>query len=284
MKQKWSKIKAIISEWFILTSVFILGAIILAYAIVNRESMSHLGWALLVGIILSLVIFAIALIKAMREGFAGRWMAILVLAVGLLFILYLAYNLRQIEPADWAQIMLMFALVAVALLSSMSAIRQANASVKMAVEMREQRYDMVRPVIDIERRTEAEEQIGEGFAAKEEDFSYGLWCVLRNIGVGPATDVWSFIKTETFVKGEKSESRPWAFGTLAIGEMTRKVKLSPEQRGNRWFLAAYYRDVHGRDIESIREVSIDKDVEKGILRWNLGPLETRVIPKEEFPK
>lgn len=93
---------------------------------------------------------------------------------------------------------------------------------KMAEEMREQRYDSVRPVIDIEHIADkliGDELLEEGFGATRDDYSKGLHCKLRNIGVGPAIDVYSFI---THVYNER---QPWDFGTLAIKEETQKKAI-----------------------------------------------------------
>jgi Ca2+/Na+ antiporter len=102
---------------------------------------------LIVVIVLSLILYIFALIKARKEGFTRRWIAILVLALGLLFITYLAYNTSKIEPAGWAQILLMLVLVSVTGFYAWSASRQADANVKMAEEMKEQRIMASRPLI-----------------------------------------------------------------------------------------------------------------------------------------
>lgn len=157
--------------------------------------------------------------------------------------------------------------------------QQADASVEMAEEMREQRYDTVRPVIDFEHReSELTRIIAKGVTIKEEEeiiYSCGLRCVLHNIGIGPATDVYSFTLTVS------SERRQWDFGSLTIkGEMTPEIPLFLEQKGDRRFLVAYYRDVYGRCFESSREVSVD--MEKNA--WSIGPLKIRKIAEEELPR
>ena len=143
--------------------------------------------------------------------------------------------------------------------------QQADASVKMAEEMREQRYDSVRPIIDIERKPESRELAKQAYG----DFSEGLLCILRNIGVGPATDVYSFVHIDC-----KCQLHP--FGALAKNGEIEKLPLSLKQRNGRNVLVAYYRDVYDRCFESSREVK------KGVVQ--LGPLEIRKIPKEECPK
>jgi hypothetical protein len=73
--------------------------------------------------------------------------SLFVLALGILFIVYIAYNVRRIEPADHAQIILLLGLVAVTGVYAMSTARHADASVKMAEEVREQRITASRPLI-----------------------------------------------------------------------------------------------------------------------------------------
>ena len=151
--------------------------------------------------------------------------------------------------------------------------KQAEASVKMAEEMREQRYDAVRPVIDIYRDQTDEDKLPEAFAGKSGDTSRGLACVLHNIGLGPAIDLYSFVQNPFSGKRQHYD-----FGTIATGEKTPKMNLSVKQKDGRMALLAYYKDVYGRAFESSREVSSDK--EKG---WQLGPLKIRPVMEDELP-
>ncbi len=231
-----------------------------------------LEWTLIVGIVLSLALCTVALIRAFKEGFTRRWIAVLVLGLGFLFIIYVAYNSDKIEPAAQAQIMLMVGLLAVTGVYALSAARQADASVKMAKEMREQRYDSVRPVVDIRRKVVESRQLNEALAAREENFQYGLSCVLHNVGLGPAIDMYSFIQVS------EAERQRYDFGTLAIGEKTLPADLSLNHNDNQTALITYYKDVYGRTFKSRREVSVDK--EKG---WELGPLQVCLV-EENKPK
>ncbi len=111
--------------------------------------------------------------------------------------------------------------------------KQANASTKMATEMQNQRYDMVRPVIDFERATTGEELIAEGFAAKAQDYNHGLKCMLCNIGIGPAIDIYSFINPTYGTRQLHN------FVTIAAGDIkTYGWNFHLEQRDNLWFLVA----------------------------------------------
>jgi len=276
MKEWFRKIKAIIRDWSILIVVSILDLSLLAYGIANQDSMTALAWALLAVIILALTFYGFSLRKATKESFPNKWIAYTVLSLGILFIIYLVPHSSEIKPADWAEILLMLGLVAVTGLYAMSAFRQAKASEKMAEEMKEQRYNSVRPLIDI-RHIEHGESWAESEALRTEqrkeaygDYSQGLSCRLHNIGVGPATDVYSFVQTPD----GKCQLLP--FGALAEDGKTDKYRLSLKQSDNRTVLIAYYRDVYDNCFESSREVITGK--------VHLGQLKIRKIPKEESPK
>jgi hypothetical protein len=146
--------------------------------------------------------------------------------------------------------------------------RQADASVKMAEEMANTRYDAFRPIIDIvEMPMEPTEKVKKAFDAGDGKFPEELPCVLRNIGIGPAIGVSSFI-----IVPSNSGQRPWDLGTIPAKEETAEIRLSLQQAGSRMVLAAYYKDVYGRDIESKREVTLDKERHS----WKIHPLETQV--------
>lgn len=227
------------------------------------------------------VIFLITVLKrVIKKGkFTARDRAvpIVILGVGFLYVIALVFHYSgEIEASERIQILLMFGLVAVTSFYAWSASRQADASTEMAEEMKEQRYDSVRPLIDI-RRIEHGESWAESQALLTEqrkeaygDYSQGLSCRLHNIGVGPATDVYSFVQTPD----GKCQLLP--FGALAEDGKTDKYRLSLKQSDNRTVLIAYYRDIYDNCFESSREVI------KG--KVHLGQLKIRKIPKEEFPK
>ncbi len=64
-----------------------------------------------------------------------------------LLLIYLILNTYIIGPADFVQIILIFGLVLATTLYAFSAAKQANASVKMAEEMREQRLTISQPLL-----------------------------------------------------------------------------------------------------------------------------------------
>lgn len=157
---------------------------------------------------------------------------------------------------------------------------QAKASIKMAEEMREQRYDTVRPVIDIVTMELSPRELFKlAYAAKEGKLPKDLPCKLRNVGVGPAIELYSFIED---VEDTKGNPRRWDFGTLPVATgkeewgYTREMRLLLMQRGNQMALVAYYKDVYGNPFESSREVRVGA--------VNPDPLQIREITEEELPK
>ena len=178
--------------------------------------------------------------------------------------------LRAFNQIDTAQTLEIAALTTLVLITAWYAKHTAT----MAKEMREQRYDAFRPIIDIvEMPIEPTERVKKAFDAGDGKFPEELPCVLRNIGVGPAIGVSSFI-----IVPSNGGQRSWDFGTIAVGEKTSEFRLSPQQIGDRMFLVAYYKDVYGRDVESRREVTLDKERHG----WKIHPMETQVrkITKE----
>ncbi len=145
---------------------------------------------------------------------------------------------------------------------------QAAASVKMAEEMRDTRYDALRPIIDIVNIPQTPIELASSAYTKE--LPKELPCKLRNIGVGPATDVYSFVYHGSDERGR------YNFGTIVIGKETDPVRLSLSQKDDHWFLVAYYKDVYDRWFKSSREVR------RGAV--NPDPLKIREITEEELPK
>ena len=148
---------------------------------------------LIVAIILVLAIFIIELVQVIigRKRPTISPITIILLVLVLLFTVFLTYRASELESADWAQIILMIALVAVTAFSTLSVSKQADASVKMAEEMKEQRYDALRPIIDIANIQHMPIELARQAYAKEPPKE--LACKLCNVGAGPATDVYSFV-------------------------------------------------------------------------------------------
>jgi hypothetical protein len=157
--------------------------------------------------------------------------------------------------------------------------QQADASMKMAEEMREQRYDSVRPIIDfkrqvinIQREEDLHIQTAEALAASSGNTSRGLSCELHNIGLGPAIDVYSFVQLPSGNRMRRD------FGTVPKDTNTNAMNLSIEYPENRIALGVYYKDIYSRAFESSREVSANQDGS-----WTLGPLITRQVEEDELP-
>lgn len=240
--------------------------------------MNILQFTQIIAIVVVWLIYIYGLFKVIRGRSANKWNIVLGFTFATLLIVYLTLKAYTIAPADFVQIMLTFGLVLATIQYAISAAKQADVSVKMAKEMKKQRYDTVRPVIDIYRDPTDEDKMSEAFAAIKGDASQGLSCALHNVGLGPAIDLYSFVQTS-------SGSQSYDCGTLAVGEKTSRMKLSMINEINKdhpsdLLLAALYRDVYDRDFISSREVSVDKE-RKGA--WSIGPLKI-VLVKESKPQ
>jgi len=241
--------------------------------VVNNWIAANLIWITLAIAIVVLIYLVFTIIQTIRKKrrFVSQ-LNIILLILGLMFLIFLTYRASEIEGADWGQIILMIGLVAITAAYASSAEKQANASVKMAEAMRNQRYDTVRPVIDFKLQELYPVTTKEGLTIEERekaDLAIFPGCKLHNIGIGSATDVYSFTLT---VGGER---RQLYLGSLVKGATTEEAILSTEQRGDCWFLVAYYRDAYGQSFESSREVHLDVETGKPLL----GPL--RIIPVKE---
>jgi len=188
---------------------------------------------LLLAIVVSLTVSGYVLIKATREGFTIRWTAFLMLALGLLFVVYLAYTAREIHPADGAQIMLVTGLVAVTGVHALSASRQADASVKMAEEMRHARF----PAIKI------------GWIGPDSTEEKVI-AVFKNTGLGPALNLKCYLAHDTF----NFQYKDVGYTVMEVGE-EHTISFP---RGNFDFkeraglgINCDYRSVYGESFRSI---------------------------------
>ncbi len=220
---------------------------------------------------------------SLRSLISGRCWVISTRLIGTIFVLlvvtYLFLNLQKIQADNWVLISLYVGLVGITALYAISTHRQAEASVKMAEEMREQRYDAVHPVIDIQKEESPDAHVSQGLVALFEDTSRGLSCILHNIGIGPAIGVYSFIED---ARGETCR-RDFGSIPVAIGEeqmgYTPEIRLFLETRNNHRALVAYYKDVYGNFFESSREVTLNKEKSA----CEIGSLQIRPIKEDELP-
>lgn len=156
---------------------------------------------------------------------------------------------------DWIQAISMVILVAVTVVYawrthviSKATKQQADASMRMAEEMREQRYDSVRPVIDFRWRDSESISGGALMVGAKGEVPSELRGQLHNVGIGPAIDLYSFSKVN-----QDSHHR-YDFEVLKAGELSHQVALSVSQDGSVGILEAYYRDVYGRTFRSRIEI------------------------------
>jgi hypothetical protein len=151
----------------------------------------------------------------------------------------------------------------------------------MAEEMKEQRYDMFRPVIDIE---EINSDLGPGYlgindrqTTDDEKISTNPFeCVLRNYGAGAAIDIYS-----VYEHIRSGVIRP-SIGNIQANE-SKKIRSVPndlkfikaQKLGSQWFLVVYYRDVYGRCFETKRSVNLEGET------FKIGSFTYRKLDKQK---
>ena len=94
---------------------------------------------LIIAFILAYILLLYAMIRVGTRGTLGWITTVVGALIGLLLIVYLIANITNIVPADWAQILILLGLVAVTGMYALSTRKQADASMKMAEEMRNAR-------------------------------------------------------------------------------------------------------------------------------------------------
>ena len=114
---------------------------------------------IIVAIVLVLIVFILSLVQTIKGKRPIGVLPIILLILGLLFVVFLTYRARELEAANWAEILLLIGLVTITAV-------YANASVKMAEEMERQTIMSSRPYI-IQKpihRTDEEGEIWEEFS------------------------------------------------------------------------------------------------------------------------
>ena len=193
-----------------------------------------MGTVLLIPGYLFIAIAVILLITTLRrvikkEKFTARDRAvpIILIGVGFLFVIALVFHYSgEIQLSDRIQILLMFGLVAVTSFYAWSASRQADASVKMAKEMKEQRLSEARPYLLLRLDLAYDELLQwdtyQGKLAPEE-----FKVTIRNAGKGPAINLEASLwhSTEIYpsdTKGYLASDQEWEATisklTVGIGE------------------------------------------------------------------
>jgi hypothetical protein len=183
----------------------------------------------------------------------------------------------SVPPIEWlndnsaaVQAIAVVVLVIVTAVYAKAARTQAKANVEMARQMREQRYAACFPLVDavflgfLER--DSSEGLEEALAASAGQCPEVRRGYVQNFGLGPALDV------EFYIKGPGMQPCLWKVGALAVGQVTPAppdtnqgllVWLQPiEGTEQSRILRIHYRDVYGRQIESTRRVTADRDEQK----------------------
>jgi len=155
--------------------------------------MNILQYAQIIAIVVLWVIYIYGLFKVIRGRSANKWNIVLGFTFATLLLFHLTLNAYTIASADWVQIMLTFGLVLATIQYAISAAKQADASMKMAEEMREQRIISSRPVI-IQRAVYKDSdwpdiKIGWTGIIPSKTASYFSHFEVHNEGSGPAIEV-----------------------------------------------------------------------------------------------
>jgi len=165
------------------------------------------------------------------------------------------------------EILVLFTLVLITGLYAERTLRIAKASEKQASEIKEQRLDMVLPILDIlwDPASHPQESHQSG------DWSQGFDCVLRNVGLGPASDVWAYLIIED------TNARPMSMKTLEPREQTEIAKFAAlfHMEGYRGIIV-HYKDAHNRWFSSERRIEWDEESQLFIF----GQLTINRIPPE----
>ena len=131
---------------------------------------------------------------------------------------------------------------------SKAAREQADTSVKMAEEMKKQRYDALHPIIDFRFRDSESRSGGTLGIGTRKEVPSELHGQLCNIGVGPTIDLYYFSKVNQV-------NRPrYDFEALKAGELSHQVALSVSQEGSIGILEVYYRSVYDDLFKSRVEI------------------------------
>jgi hypothetical protein len=140
---------------------------------------------------------------------------------------------------------------------------------KMAKEMKKQRYDNLRPIIDIQFDTSYATFLGFQMSNIEELENQNCPCILHNIGAGPAVDIYSY----SYMTNDNNEhiQEKCGIGTLKKDETTGMKNLSVITENSKHYLLIKYKDIFGRVIESRREINGERT------NWKLGELKTGAL-------
>jgi hypothetical protein len=148
-------------------------------------------------------------------------------------------------------------------------------------EMKDQRYDAFRPVIDFD---EINNDQGPAFmrtdnrpTTDDEKISTNPFeCVLRNYGAGAAIDIYSIYEHISPKASRASIGNLQAKESKNIRSVPNDLKFIKARKiGSQWFLVVYYRDVYSRCFETKRRVSLEGD------SFKIGSFEYRELDKQK---
>lgn len=242
------------------------------------------------------VIFSITILRGIikKEKFTARDNArfLIIALMGLAYIITLAFQYSgEIGLSEKLQILLTFGLVAVTTFYAWSAFRQADANVKMAEEMKEQRYSESLPLL-------VPDVIQKGVAGKlepnEVDYQtlqvgVGMEVIWHNLGKGVAINsrfsFWSAPLDNP--PGKVLYFRPSESTFLKI-EGQKEIKIGKTWAGESLDqsnarsprLEAEYLDIYERKITTVQEFRIDEQNKKAFLGELYFTINGRRLEKE----
>jgi len=201
--------------------------------VVNNWIAANSIWITLAITIVVLIYFVFKIIQATatrkKRPFVSQ-LNIILLILGLMFLVFLTYRASEIEGADWGQIILMIGLVAITAAYASFAEKQADASVEMAEEMREQR----RPIVV--QQAIYEKDIWEGSTS-----NYFSHFEAYNKGNGPAIEV-----EISLLDNDKNQIESHRKSFLGVGEPPiefRPTSLATRQENATYYLVCEYQSI-----------------------------------------
>jgi hypothetical protein len=224
----------------------------------------------IIGLIVTIVFIlylVIQIIASYRKKNPIHPISYILVAVGLFIALLSVYRGKELTAGDLAQTILTIGILTITAVYAWSTEKMSRANEKMAEEMQNQRYDMARPVIDIEVKPVSNLELAKqayteiGKLKLPKNFS----CKICNIGFGPAID--------TYITTLLDDNKPARnkLGVIKVNDELRNISLSFEERDENKLLIVYYRDIYGRSFESTREIIMSlqyKSYTFGILNTN----------------
>jgi energy-coupling factor transporter transmembrane protein EcfT len=241
---------------------------------------------LIVGFVVILLIYFLLKLKK-KEPFspAEKQMPFFIMGALLIYVVLLAIRYSTgISNTDRLQILLQLGLVTITAVYAWSARQQSEANAKMAEEMQNQRYDLFRPVINIEVSQssiafENQKLFYVNTTKGAGDLPNKITCVLHNVGVGPAIDIYSYFRI-----GDKEGCEQRSIGTLSKDSKSDEKLLALQKQGaTNGLLFVIYSDAYGRYFASRREIYVAATAEPG-LKLEVSPLEAFKLPRKGKPK